>query len=266
MLTRVCLGITGDFFSGKSTLAKQLEEHFNYKIIAIPEEETETKIIKEEYESQLKNMTLSPVLDTPINKSNSVKSLIKENKNNFIVIYPFTKIEHYKELENKTIFKLIRIISPLKLRYNNYISKNPKSNFEEFIEKDSIYSNTKGYIELQNKAHITIMNDSSIQDLSDKIKEAFGKTLFVEHFRPDWIDYFMGLAHLLANRSNCVKQKVGAVLVKSNYRILSTGYNGTPDKIQNCFEGGCIRCNGDSQQGEDLDRCFCIHAEENCVR
>jgi len=61
-----------------------------------------------------------------------------------------------------------------------------------------------------------------------------------------------------------MKGKVGAVLVKNN-RILSTGYNGTPEGFNNCYEGGCHRCNTNTESGKDLDKCLCIHAEINCI-
>ena len=52
------------------------------------------------------------------------------------------------------------------------------------------------------------------------------------------------------------KISVGAVLVLDN-RILSTGYNGTPGKLPNCYDGGCERCNNNTTQGLDLDKCNC---------
>ena len=57
---------------------------------------------------------------------------------------------------------------------------------------------------------------------------------------------------------------VGAIVVQGN-RIVSTGYNGTPGPLTNCFEGGCERCNTNKSQGVDLDKCNCIHAEENSI-
>ncbi len=57
---------------------------------------------------------------------------------------------------------------------------------------------------------------------------------------------------------------MGAIIVQEN-RIVSTGYNGTPRKLLNCYQGGCERCNGNKGQGEALDQCNCIHAEENSV-
>lgn len=62
-------------------------------------------------------------------------------------------------------------------------------------------------------------------------------------------------------RSNCMKRRVGCIIVKDN-RVIATGYNGTPKGVPNCNEGGCIRCN---TNGGNLDSCICIHAEENAM-
>jgi dCMP deaminase len=48
--------------------------------------------------------------------------------------------------------------------------------------------------------------------------------------------------------------------------ILSTGYNGTPRGLKNCNENGCPRCNdANNKSGTNLDKCFCVHAEENSI-
>jgi dCMP deaminase len=86
--------------------------------------------------------------------------------------------------------------------------------------------------------------------------------------RPNWDDYFMIQAILAKLRSNCLSRQIGAVLVKNN-RQISTGYNGTPTGILNCFEGGCKRCldrmTGVIKTGEFLERCICVHAEANAI-
>ena len=82
--------------------------------------------------------------------------------------------------------------------------------------------------------------------------------------RPDWDEYFMRIAEVAASRGNCVRRKVAAVIVKDN-RIISTGYNGTPRGIKNCFEGGCHRCGSDAPSGTNLDQCICSHGEENAI-
>jgi dCMP deaminase len=85
-----------------------------------------------------------------------------------------------------------------------------------------------------------------------------------EDTRPSWDDYFLRLAKDVSLRSNCSRRKVGAVIVKDNH-IVATGYNGTPAKTTNCFNGGCPRCNGDHKTGEKLDECLCVHAEQNAI-
>jgi dCMP deaminase len=82
--------------------------------------------------------------------------------------------------------------------------------------------------------------------------------------RPDWDEYFMKIAQVASMRSNCIKRKVGAVIVKDK-RIISTGYNGTPRGTKNCNEGGCPRCNSLASSGTRLEECLCSHAEENAI-
>lgn len=88
-----------------------------------------------------------------------------------------------------------------------------------------------------------------------------------DRLRPGWDSYFLRLCNLASLRSNCMKRRVGAVLVSSN-RILSTGYNGTPSGLKNCNQGGCSRCNNtltSSGCGQNLEECLCLHAEENAL-
>ena len=49
----------------------------------------------------------------------------------------------------------------------------------------------------------------------------------------------MKIADIARRRSNCMKSGVGAVIVNDNHRVVSTGYNGTPQGLISCFKGGC---------------------------
>ena len=69
--------------------------------------------------------------------------------------------------------------------------------------------------------------------------------------RPGWDEYFMEIAQVVSKRSNCLRRQVAAVIVQSNH-IISTGYNGTPRGVKNCFAGGCPRCAGHVKSGEHL--------------
>jgi dCMP deaminase len=82
--------------------------------------------------------------------------------------------------------------------------------------------------------------------------------------RPDWDNYFMEIAQVVARRGNCSRRQVAAVIVKDR-RVISTGYNGTPRGITNCCDGGCPRCGSDTPSGSNLNDCLCCHAEENAI-
>ena len=88
--------------------------------------------------------------------------------------------------------------------------------------------------------------------------------LMSRFMRPTWDEYFMSIARVVAMRSNCMKRKVAAIIVK-DMRVVSTGYNGTPRGAKNCNEGGCPRCNGMAASGTALDECLCCHGEENAI-
>ncbi|POY72418.1 putative dCMP deaminase [Rhodotorula taiwanensis] len=145
-------------------------------------------------------------------------------------------------------------------------------------------------------AHLTLPNP---YPTLGPFLSSFSLATLAELLRPSWDTYFMLLASLASLRSNCMKRRVGAVLVRDK-RVVSTGYNGTPRGVRNCGEGGCGRCNshGDgwgeegppdaprpvglaganemaapapamqrnmSRVGEALDECLCLHAEENAL-
>jgi dCMP deaminase len=79
--------------------------------------------------------------------------------------------------------------------------------------------------------------------------------------------YLMTIALAVRYRANCKGNRVGAIIVMNN-RIISTGYNGTPENMPNCLDGGCHRCaNRDKtyKSGEAYDLCICVHAEQNAV-
>jgi len=78
----------------------------------------------------------------------------------------------------------------------------------------------------------------------------------------------MMLTNVVKSRADCTRRQVGSIIVK-DFRIISTGYNGTPHKIKNCSEGGCLRClrrdKGEIKGFEYEESCVCIHAEQNTI-
>lgn len=82
--------------------------------------------------------------------------------------------------------------------------------------------------------------------------------------RPDWDTYFMEIVDLVSRRSTCLRRAVGAGLVRDK-RILATGYNGAPSKLQHCLEIGCLRDQLHVPSGERHELCRGLHAEQNAI-
>ncbi len=84
---------------------------------------------------------------------------------------------------------------------------------------------------------------------------------------PSTDEYYMGIALAVREKANCTGNRVAAVIVKEN-RVVSTGYNGVPEGMKNCLDGGCLRCsnpNGQFKSGTGYDLCICVHAEQNAL-
>lgn len=141
------------------------------------------------------------------------------------------------------------------IKYNK-----PSPTLESFLlnSDENIYS-PNGVLPLLHHSTIRILNPhTSLTSLYQTLVRA--NLLDQSRLRPTWDSYFMHLADLAARRSNCMKRRVGCVLVRAG-RVISTGYNGTPRGVRNCNEGGCGRCNGGEGSGQGLASCLCLHAE-----
>ncbi|ANA86506.1 dCMP deaminase [Gordonia phage OneUp] len=84
--------------------------------------------------------------------------------------------------------------------------------------------------------------------------------------RPNWDEYFLGIATAVARRSDCERSQVGAVVVR-NRRVRGTGYNGSP-----VGRPGCATCPRRTSNCEPLSsydtgptRCVAVHAEANAL-
>jgi dCMP deaminase len=84
------------------------------------------------------------------------------------------------------------------------------------------------------------------------------------HSRISWDEYFMQIAHLVSQRSTCLRRNVGAVIVKDK-RMLATGYNGAPSGVAHCLDTGCLREKLKIPSGQRHELCRGLHAEQNAI-
>jgi dCMP deaminase len=68
----------------------------------------------------------------------------------------------------------------------------------------------------------------------------------------NWHNTYLEIAELIGRHSKAERNKVGAILVKSN-RIISIGFNGTPSGFDNACEI------------ENITKPEVLHAESNCI-
>jgi dCMP deaminase len=168
-------------------------------------------------------------------------------------------------------FVLIWIEAEVRVRYERLRRRGrigEDISFEEFEEvqaRELASGDPAGQqlLAVRGLADEVIENNAGLEELRARLEGVLERHLFFRP-RPSWDSYFMSIARVVASRSNCIKRKVGSVIV-SDRRIISTGYNGTPRGVRNCNEGGCPRCASGAEPGTRLDECLCSHAEENAI-
>lgn len=94
--------------------------------------------------------------------------------------------------------------------------------------------------------------------------------------RPSWDEYFLEIAKVISTRADCTRAHHGAVIVDSDKRLVSTGYNGSPSGAPGCLTAAaCPRGRLTSEElghlaggyDDPLSPGFCtsIHAEANAI-
>ncbi|KAL1976415.1 hypothetical protein VTN31DRAFT_2697 [Thermomyces dupontii] len=170
----------------------------------------------------------------------------------------------------RPFFLLVSVDAPVSIRWQRFRNRcwqrqlDPPE-LEKFLLSNDrhLYDPNLGRAYLTDRAHVRVFNSSSsLQELYAALKNL--NLADERRLRPSWDQYFMQLASLAAQRSNCMKRRVGCVIVR-DCRVISTGYNGTPRHLDNCNEGGCPRCNRGDGAGANLSTCLCLHAEENAL-
>ena len=75
-----------------------------------------------------------------------------------------------------------------------------------------------------------------------------------------WDEFFMGVAILASERSKDPNTQVGACIVSADNRILSVGYNGTPNGYEDRFFPW-------DREGDELNTkyMYVVHAERNAI-
>ena len=279
------IGICGTICSGKHTTAEYLVQHHGFLRLHLPSRPNVTSLTQNNEQSRRFLPSVTDEKGTRGLTFPDVDSLLDFVTKRWQEHWVLTDIEDEPTLElllRRPFFLLIGVDAPITLRFQRFNARCAKRDLssislEDFIDANdqqlygslSITSNappdlpTASLARLHSRSNLQLLNSyTDVQSYFD-----FLGTLDLPsdtRLRPPWDAYFMTLAHLASLRSNCMKRRVGCVLTL-NFRILSTGYNGTPRGLTNCNQGGCPRCNAASGGGSALSTCLCLHAEENAL-
>ncbi len=75
---------------------------------------------------------------------------------------------------------------------------------------------------------------------------------------------YLNWAEELGTKSNCVRRRVGAVLV-AKQGVIAKAWNGVSARYRSCLEAGCPRCKRGGRVGTGYDSCICLHAEQRAL-
>ncbi|MFH0714040.1 MAG: deaminase [Candidatus Micrarchaeota archaeon] len=271
-MSSLIIGLTGENCGGKGTVAEYLvKKGFVFASLS--------DVIRAELVSEGKEVTRENLT----RKANEMrqefgpsvlakKTLAALHGDRNYIIDSIRNPAEVEELKKSGNFFLFYITAPAELRFERMRSRSREGDLktlQAFLKQEDL--ERQGPAHQQNLAPTakmadkTLVNDGNLQQFYDKIDAALAEiSKDFKLVRPAWDDYFMNIAKVVASRSNCVKRKVAAIVVKDR-RIVSTGYNGTPRGVRNCYEGGCARCNSFGGAGENLGECVCSHGEENAI-
>lgn len=265
------IGLTGRNASGKGLVAEFLQaKGFDYLSLS--------DFIREEVARRGHEVTRERLIEVGRDLrsrfgngylAQQILEQLDEDRN--YVVDSFRHPEEVAEFRIRSDFHLLVLEAEAKTRYQRIKARARESDpveFEEFLrlEEEEVSSEQSEGQKLSESARLadfTLENNGTKEELCSQVS-SWLQQLMPQLSRPDWDEYFMRIAKVAALRSNCVKRKVAAVIVRDK-RVISTGYNGTPRCTRNCFEGGCPRCNQLADSGTQLDECLCSHGEENAI-
>jgi dCMP deaminase len=250
------IGLEGTPGSGVQDITRILCERIGFQLLSL--------------ESQRENT--QKTVDHPIFKtfidSTDLLNYVTSNWQDKMLISNVSSLTNIELFLKRPFFLLITIDSSLIVKFNRYKKSTDETitleNFCEITDGHLLSSNNR-HFKYQDQAQLKLINNSTNIDTLHLSIQQLGLTN-PERLRPEWDSYFMHFADLAAMRSNCMKRRVGCVIVKDK-RVVATGYNGTPRGFTNCNEGGCYRCNNPTfgTSGVGLSTCLCLHAEENAL-
>jgi len=113
-------------------------------------------------------------------------------------------------------------------------------------------------------ADFILMNNGALEEAQKAVEELYDE-MDRKIQRPNWDEYFMDIAKVVAERATCNRGRSGCVIAK-NKQILITGYVGSPVGLPHCDEIGHQMKTIIHEDGNKSQHCVrTAHAEQNAI-
>lgn len=241
------IGLCGLKYSGRKSLSNFLRDDYNFTIVLVTDEP-----------SPPGNEKILHFVDV-----DTMLNWVSERWRDDFVWPEVEKLEDFEKVGKRPFFALMEVKSKISDRFKRCGC----GSLDELLREDDLQAfRGDGLLHLSQRVKFTFANTGTLAQLRCSLRKLnlTDSEQKNQLTRPNWDSYFMQIAEFAAQRTNCMKRGVGAVLVQEK-RIIATGYNGTARGLNNCSDGGCGRCNSNTKCGQALDLCLCLHAEENAL-
>ncbi len=253
------IGITGNFGSGCTFIAKNFLEKRSFKYISL------SNILRDHYKAK----TGSPTDPTRIQLQDFGDELRRENGSDYLAALAYDIIKkddqdyivdsirnpaeiHYIK-QNISEFYLLGINADYEIRWNrikkiyndnqgafNKDEKRDKDGQEDFGQQVEKCFERADYVIYNNK---TAERGSGQYNILDEQIERFLNLVNRDKLFPTQMETSMAMAQAASLRSSCLKRQVGAVIVDKYSGVMASGYNEVPPENEPCQQafGGCYR-------------------------
>ncbi len=136
-------------------------------------------------------------------------------------------------------FFLVSVDAPQEIRFQRIVSRNRESDpktSEDFLKVDNRDKGIgepetgQGVGKCMEKADFVLINSGNLTEAEEKVKNLY-EEIEKKIPRPTWDEYFLNLAKYVSTRSRDPSTQIGAVIVRPDKSICSTGFNGFPQKM-----------------------------------
>lgn len=268
------IGLTGYMATGKGELANTLKKKgFEYTSLSdVVREEATNRKLSHSRENLIKvgNELRKKYGGTYFAKK-IVEKIKKSSKKKWVIDGIRNPLEA-KELKQLPDFYLVGITSKPETIVKRILSRKRKGDVvakKDILAKLDIEKGKGQPVDGQQvgkcleMANFLIVNEGSKKEIENKINHFLG--VLSGEQRPSFDEVFMGISYQWAERSTCLRRKVGSVIAKDSQQ-LTAGYNGAPRTMKHCKElGGCLREKLKIPSGQRHEICRGTHAEQNAI-